>query len=72
VAPILAAKCVVCHEPGGQSLHYLQTYAEVSGLHGTVLNMVSSCRMPPSGATPLTASERADLLGWLVCGAPDD
>jgi hypothetical protein len=72
VAPILAAKCVSCHEPGGQSLHFLQTYQEVSLLHGQVLDQVYSCRMPPAGYTPLTETERTELLGWLVCGAPND
>jgi len=28
--------------------------------------------MPPVGYPPLTTTEREELLGWLVCGAPDD
>ena len=72
VAPILAVRCVACHSPGGTSAHYLQTYAEVSDLKGAVLDQVYSCRMPQAGSTPLTDTERQALLGWLVCGAPDD
>jgi len=37
-----------------------------------VLTQVYSCRMPQPGAAPLTEAERAALLGWLVCGAPND
>jgi hypothetical protein len=72
VAPLLAAKCVPCHEPGGQSVHYLATYAEASGLSGASLDQVYACKMPPLGYPQLTAAERAELLGWLVCMAPDN
>jgi uncharacterized membrane protein len=72
VAPILAAKCVACHGPGGQSVHYLQTYAEVQSLAGSTLDQVYACKMPPVGYTQLTATERTELMGWLVCSAPDN
>jgi uncharacterized membrane protein len=72
IAPLLAERCVACHSPGGTSAHYLQTYAEVSNLAGPVLDQVYACRMPPADYPALTETERQDLLGWLVCGAPDD
>jgi hypothetical protein len=72
IAPVLATSCNVCHVPGGPSVHYLETYAEVSALAGPVLDQVYACKMPPAGYPPLSSAERADLLGWLVCGAPDD
>jgi hypothetical protein len=72
IAPIVAASCAPCHAPGGTSVHYLQTYAEISALRGAVLDQVYACKMPPEGSLPLTAAQRDDLLGWLVCGAPDD
>jgi hypothetical protein len=72
VAPILAAKCGMCHLPGGPSVHYLQTYAEVYALRGPTLDQVYACKMPPVGYPQLTEAERVELLGWLVCGAPDD
>jgi hypothetical protein len=72
IAPLLAGRCVSCHAPGGPSVHYLQTYAEVSALAGPVLDQVYACKMPPEGSPPFTEAEREQLLGWLVCGAPDD
>ena len=72
IAPVLAQSCGACHMPGGPSVHYLQTYAEVSALAGPVLNQVYACKMPPVGYPALSPAARADLLGWLVCGAPDD
>src|SRR6185437_15352100 len=29
IVPLLKTKCEICHEPGGPSVNYLQTYAEV-------------------------------------------
>jgi hypothetical protein len=72
VAPILGTSCGSCHRPGGTSLIYLQTYDEVFAQRASVLDQVYSCRMPPPDYPPLNPTERADLLGWLVCGAPND
>ena len=72
IAPILGVACRSCHEPGGSSLHYLQTYDEVFALRGPVLDQVYACKMPPSSYPALSPAERADLLAWLVCGAPND
>ncbi len=72
IAPLIESRCMPCHGPGGASGHLLQTYQEVYDLRGVVLDQVYSCRMPQAGATPLTSTERAALLGWLVCGAPND
>lgn len=73
VAPLLAAHCVKCHGPGGQQASYpLTTWDEVYALRGAVLDRVYACRMPPPGEPALTAAERQKLLGWLVCGAPND
>ncbi len=72
IAPLITAKCGVCHSVGGPSVHYLQSYDEVYALRGAVLDQVYACKMPPVGYPPLTSTERQELLGWLVCGAPDD
>jgi hypothetical protein len=74
IAPMLAELCVPCHSQGGPSVHLLQTYAEVSALRGSVLDQVYACKMPPAGSgyPALTTTQRLALLGWLVCGAPDD
>jgi mono/diheme cytochrome c family protein len=73
VAPILAAKCVVCHGPGGvEATRDLSTYDHVHTQRSSVLDQVHACMMPPAGGEALTAAERATLLGWLVCGAPQN
>ena len=73
VAPILASKCVVCHGPGGvESNRDLSSYDHVHALRSSVLNQVHACAMPPADGEALTAPERATLLGWLVCSAPQN
>lgn len=72
IAPLISSKCMPCHAPGGEGGRELDTYATVSGVKSTVLTQVYGCRMPPAGATPLTEAEREELLGWLVCGAPNN
>ena len=72
IAPLIAARCTPCHAPGGQSSHPLLIWDQIHALRGEVLSQVYACRMPQAGATPLTATERTELLGWLVCEAPDD
>jgi hypothetical protein len=74
IAPLVAERCTPCHEPGGQSAHYLRSYDEVFALRGPVLDQVYACKMPPTGLgyAPLSETERQEVLGWLVCGAPDD
>jgi hypothetical protein len=72
IAPALMAKCVFCHEPGGPSVHSLQTYADVYALRGSVLDQVYASKMPQAGSPPLTSDERAALLAWLVCEAPNN
>lgn len=72
IAPLLEARCVSCHGPGGVSSEKpLGTWAEVSARRSSVLDQVYACRMPQPPAV-LPPAERAELLAWLVCGAPDD
>jgi uncharacterized membrane protein len=71
IGPLISSRCAVCHTPGGQSADRLLTsYAQIFALRSSVLNQVYACKMPKAGAAPLSASERAALLAWLVCGAP--
>jgi hypothetical protein len=74
IAPILRSRCGPCHFPGGveDSQHDYSTYAHVYAQRGTMLNQVYSCSMPPSGSPPPTADERAKLLAWFVCNAPNN
>jgi uncharacterized membrane protein len=73
IGPLIEARCVPCHSAGGQmSDKPLGDYASVFADRGAVLDQVYACKMPLAGATPLADAERAELLAWLVCGAPDD
>jgi hypothetical protein len=74
VAPIVSRHCLGCHGAGGvaQSVMDLSSYSIVHANAQDVLSMVYSCRMPKDGQSPLSAQERGELLGWLVCGAPDN
>ncbi len=73
VAPIVANQCALCHQPGGTaSSKPLTSYQEVYARRVTVLTEVYGCQMPPAPDSPLDDAERASLLGWLVCGAPNN
>ena len=73
VAPIINLRCVTCHSPGGQEASRpLQTYSQVYSERSAVLNQVYACNMPPGSAAQPTEQEREALLGWLVCGAPQN
>jgi hypothetical protein len=73
VAGIIGSRCVSCHSPGGQAPDWpLITYDQVQALRSDVLGQVYSCYMPPSDGIPLDGTERQALLGWLVCGAPNN
>lgn len=73
VAPVIAARCAICHSTGGAAADKpLTDHAEVFARKGAVLNQIHACKMPPEAAAPLTSAERVALEGWLVCGAADD
>lgn len=84
IVPIIQGSCYPCHGPGGveqQKFDY-STYAGVYAARSTILDQVYACLMPPvagvadagveAGAPPLTTDARVKLLGWLVCGAPEN
>jgi hypothetical protein len=74
VSAIITDKCNGCHADGGvgQSTEDFSTYDRIHSRRGPMLNQVYACLMPPPDAGQLTPSERAQLLGWLVCEAPDN
>jgi uncharacterized membrane protein len=75
VVPIIQARCVVCHMPGGQEPGMpFQTYAQLSGSDttSTIRFELDLCAMPPAGQPQLTDAERATIIDWIVCGAPND
>lgn len=74
VAPVIARRCAPCHAPGGlESNRPYQTYDQVKSVQVGILFQVRSCKMPPAdGGTPLSDDEKATLLGWLYCDAPNN
>src|SRR5262249_53725658 len=74
IAGIIEGKCYPCHGPGGtaQLGHDYTTYQNIYDQRREILLQVFGCRMPPAGNLPPTAEERAALLAWLVCGAPNN
>jgi hypothetical protein len=72
-APVIDRRCNVCHYAGNsQSQDVFETYEGVFAQRQTVLSRVYGCVMPPRDAPALSPEERAVLLEWLVCGAPED
>jgi hypothetical protein len=73
VAPIIQARCLKCHSPGGQeAVRDYTTYQGVYFYRQSILTRVHDCTMPPQGESPPDSQERALLFGWLVCGAPNN
>lgn len=73
VSTIIQNRCLSCHGPGGQwASKPFNTYDLVFANRSAILNQVYACRMPPAGATPPTPNERAQLIGWLACGAQNN
>jgi mono/diheme cytochrome c family protein len=73
VASLLERRCVACHQAGGSAGDRpLDAYDAVFARRSTVLTQIYGCVMPPSDAGALSSGERAVVLGWLVCDAPDN
>lgn len=75
VLPVFERRCWMCHSDGGieDQLHDFSTYDHIFAQKGPILTQVYGCLMPlADGGTPLTADERKAMLGWLVCGAPNN
>jgi hypothetical protein len=74
VDPIIVRRCGGCHLDGGvaQPTRDFTTYDDIFRQRSPILNQVYSCNMPPPDAGQPTPEERAALLGWLVCKAPNN
>jgi hypothetical protein len=73
IAPLISGSCFPCHAPGGQeAVTPLTSYQQVYFYRTSVLDQVYHCIMPLAGSPGLTATERADLLNWLICNAPNN
>ncbi len=74
VQGVIVSRCWGCHADGGvaQRGNDLSTYDDIFKQRSAVLNQVYACQMPPSDAGALSPAERAALLAWLVCKAPNN
>lgn len=73
IAPLVADGCLGCHfTRNPYSSIVLETQSELYDQRQLVETQLYRCTMPPSDGTPLTSTERAKLLKWLVCGAPNN
>jgi hypothetical protein len=74
VQSIIASRCGSCHYDGGQQAAdmNLGSYDAVFQERSTVLSQIYNCRMPPAGEPKPTVAEREAMLGWFVCGAPNN
>ena len=81
IAPLMARKCMSCHQAGGNAPMSLDTYPKVNELKALVRDAVETRRMPPWPPAPccaeyenpakLSDDERALLLSWIDDGAPE-
>src|SRR5262245_51322873 len=80
VAPIMFAKCAMCHRPGEVAPMSLLTYEQVRPWVRAIRAKVISREMPPWGADArygkfandrsLTAAELETISAWVDRGAP--
>jgi tetratricopeptide (TPR) repeat protein len=81
VAPLLHAKCAVCHHPGEAAPFALLTYADAKKRAAQIVRVTESRFMPPwlpdsavnhyKGDRSLSADEVALLRAWNEAGAPE-
>jgi hypothetical protein len=76
IAPVLDRTCNnTCHAPGVGPWP-LTDYANVADWGSIIAGDLEQCVMPPpdagAGNGNLTAQERAAILNWLGCGAPNN
>jgi uncharacterized membrane protein len=73
IASIICSRCLTCHFTGNTiSGVSLADQASVHDHRSVVLTQVYHCAMPPAGVEGLASEDRAVLLQYLVCGAPNN
>jgi hypothetical protein len=72
--PIFERRCFACHTNGGLAgpRHDFSTYDQIYAQRLDILDQLNSCLMPPADAAAPSEAERATLLTWLVCKAPNN
>ena len=72
VQPVFAANCQACHGAVAGGPWPLDTYRHVADWQHEVRAFVADCSMPPPDSGVVLADEdRALILEWLACGAPE-
>ncbi len=79
IAPMIQAKCVGCHEPGGIGPMTLTSYNDIKGHAAMIREVIRTKRMPPFHADPrigtfhddksLSADQVKTLVHWIEAGA---
>jgi hypothetical protein len=73
VSTIIQATCLKCHGAGGPGTPSLVSYGAIHTNELEMLGQLVGCTMPPPDAgSLLDDADRASLLAWLVCGAPNN
>lgn len=73
VQAIVEGSCFPCHSASGIAPPTLESPADlVAGGTTTCAGLIAACKMPPSGAAPMSPEEQALLLAWLAAGAPSN
>ncbi len=81
IAPLMARKCMSCHQASGNAPMSLDTFTKVKELRALVRDAVETRRMPPWPPAPccaeyenparLTDDERALMLAWIDEGTAE-
>jgi hypothetical protein len=80
VAPIVQAKCVVCHQPGGLGPMQFTSYAQIKGFAPMIREVLRTHRMPPfqpdvtvghwAPNEGLSSDQLKTMVHWIEAGAP--
>ncbi len=80
VAPIIQAKCVACHQPGGIGPMTLTSYEQIRGHGQMIREVLRNHRMPPFQPDPtvghwapddgLSSDQLKTVVHWIEAGAP--
>ena len=80
IAPIVEAKCVTCHQPGGIGPMPLISYEQVKGFSPMIREVIRTHRMPPFAPDEtvgqwkddgrLSPDQMKTLVHWINAGAP--
>ena len=80
IAPIIQAKCVACHQPGGIGPMALTNYQQIRGHAPMIREVLRKHRMPPFQADPtighwapdegLSSDQLRTVVHWIESGSP--